>query len=626
MNLCAISRPILHAASFCLLASTVALSAAGAAPRIRLEEFRIEPVELRLGDAFVVRARAVAEGIKVGSFLLRTAGEVKKEHSPPGFPLTANGMAYMVEKGKYYLKDNGELDRDPRDGAFAAEISTRGWKEGTNTFAFFASSRPAPGPFVVARHDFAVVVKEERVFVEDLGDAAIVASRAIAGFSVKPATVEAGQTITIRADLRGSSVVSLQLTNPYYIAAQDALPGFRYDASKKKSFLAADRKPDADSIVLELDTRGWPAGVHHLVAGAIGRSGQRMDYRNFAIKVRGPRDRFRVTVEPSQPFGPGTHFEKFLQLRDGTLLCADKLSTDGGRTWQGATGGFGIGGSHLKDGRVLGLAYRCLPIEGRDGWYAAGQFVSTDNGRRFSKSSAEFHVPEAKAAMGHGPHKGPLFMRSIIGRGDGSLAAFMAGWFKGDDALCPYGHGRPYSRSYVCESSDGGRTWRYLTTIGYEQIGSEGYNEGSMRRLPNGEWLAVMRTGNANDLNCQDNPIMWSVSRDEGRTWSKPARTGVQGAFPGLAVLPDGVVVMCYGRPGAMIAFSADGGRTWTDPTCVDATPGSGYADVVSIRPGELLVGFGTQNYLDPKTGERDSMLRLVRVRYERQAAAALSK
>ncbi|MBM3335930.1 hypothetical protein FJY63_14830, partial [Candidatus Sumerlaeota bacterium] len=29
-------------------------------PRIRIEEFHIEPRELRLGDAFVVRARAVA--------------------------------------------------------------------------------------------------------------------------------------------------------------------------------------------------------------------------------------------------------------------------------------------------------------------------------------------------------------------------------------------------------------------------------------------------------------------------------------------------------------------------------------------------------------------------------------
>jgi len=620
MNLCAIGRPIIHAASFCLLASAVALTESGATPRIRLEEFCIEPVELRLGDAFVVRARAVAAGVQVGSFLLRTAGEVKKEQAPPGFPIFSNGLAYVAEKGKYHLKDNGELDRDPRAGAFAIEICTRGWKEGTNTFAFFASSRPVPGPFVAARHDFAVVVKGDRVFVEDLGDAAIAASRTIAAFSVEPTTVEAGQAIKIRAELRGASAVGLQLTNPYYIAERDALPGFRYDAAKKKSFLIADKKADAGSIALELDTRGWPPGVHHLVADAIGRSGRRVDYRNFAIKVRGPRDWFRVTVEPSQPFGPGTHFEKFLQLRDGTLLCADKLSTDGGRTWQGATSGFGIGGVHLKDGRVLGMAYRCLPIEGREGWYAADRFLSTDNGRRFSKSPAEFHVPQAKAAMGHGPHKGPLFMRSIIERGDGSLAAFMAGWFKGDDALCPYGRGRPYSRSYVCESGDSGRTWRYVTTIGYEQIGSEGYNEGSMRRLPSGEWLAVMRTGNANDLNCQDNPIMWSLSRDEGRTWSKPARTGLQGAFPGLAVLPDGGVAMCYGRPGAMIAFSADGGRTWTDPTCVDATPGSGYADVVSVGPGELLVGFGAQGFLDPKTGERDSMLRLARVRYAKQS------
>jgi hypothetical protein len=171
----------------------------------------------------------------------------------------------------------------------------------------------------------------------------------------------------------------------------------------------------------------------------------------------------------------------------------------------------------------------------------------------------------------------------------------------------------------VCESSDGGQTWRYLTTIGYAQIGSEGYNEGSMRRLPNGDWLAVMRTGNAKDVACQDNPIMWSVSHDEGRTWSEPARTGVAGAYPSLAVGPDGVVVMTYGRPGAMIAFSTDAGRTWTDVTCVDPTPASGYTDVVHLGAGTLLVGFGTQDFLDPQTGRRGSGLRLARVRYERR-------
>ena len=459
----------------------------------------------------------------------------------------------------------------------------------------------------------APTIKGDRVMMEDLGNAVSGVSRAINRFEVAPSP-----PLKIRVGLRGDAVTSVQITNPYYIAEQNALAGLRYEAAKKKMLYSAPVAPATNAVALEFDTRQWPAGVHHLILNALGPSERVADYRNFAVKVPDPRDQFRVTVEPSYPFGPGTHFGKFLQLGDGTLLCAEKFSTDGGRTWQGATGGFGAG-TQLRDGRVLGLAYSCLPIEGREGWYALDKFVSTDNGRHFEKSKAEFHVPQAKAARGHALHPGPLCMRSIIERGDGSLAALMAGWFQSDVALCPYGKGRPYSRTYVCESSDGGQTWRYLTTIGHAQIGSEGYNEGSMRRLPNGDWLAVMRTGNAKDFACQDNPIMWSVSRDEGQTWSEPARTGVAGAFPGLTVAPDGVLAMSYGRPGAMIVFSTDAGRTWTDATCVDPTPGSGYTDVVPGGAGMLLVGFGTQNFLDPQTGQRGNGLRLARVRYERK-------
>ena len=57
------------------------------APRIELEEFRIEPTTLRLGESFVITARAAAEGVKLGSFLLRTADDVRKEQEIPGFPL-----------------------------------------------------------------------------------------------------------------------------------------------------------------------------------------------------------------------------------------------------------------------------------------------------------------------------------------------------------------------------------------------------------------------------------------------------------------------------------------------------------------------------------------------------------
>lgn len=614
----------------CLLAAP--LLAAEDPPRIRLEEFRIEPLELRLGGNFTLHARAVATGTKLGSFLLRTAGEVKKADAPPGFSLQSGGLAYVPEEGKQYLKDNGQLDRDPRGGAFAVEVSTRGWKQGRHTFAFFASNRPAPGTFAAARREFAVVVQGERVTIEDLGETAAGASRDITAFVVEPTQVTPGQKVMVRVTLHGAAVKGLQLTNPYYITAAEALPGFRFDAVRKKAFFgaaqdgvivdnsAADGDPAQGSITLGLDTQGWPAGMHHLALNALGAANRVIDYRNFAIKVAGPRDQFRVSVEPSEVFSPGTHFEQFLALREGALLCAARLSTGGGRQWQGSTGGFGVGGTQLKNGNVIGLEYRCLPLEGREGWYQVARFFSTDGGRHFTKSQAEFHVPEAKAAHGHALHRGPLFMRSIIERNDGSLVALMAGWFKNDTALCPYGRGRPYSRSYTCESTDGGQTWRYLSTIAYAELGSEGYNEGSMRRLPQGDWLAVLRTGNANDINCQDNPIMWTRSRDEGRTWSEPARTGVQGAFPSLAVLPEGVVAMSYGRPGAMVVFSTDGGQTWTDPTCVDATPYSGYTSVASLGPGELLVGFGTQHRLDPQTGQREDTLRLARVRYVRKA------
>jgi hypothetical protein len=618
--------------SACLLATLLAvpLLAAETTPRIRLEEFRIEPQELRLGESFTIRTRAVATGVQLGSFLLRTATEVKKADAPPGFTLQSGGLAYFPEGGKQHLKDNGQLDHDPREGAFALEVNTRGWKQGRQVFAFFASNRPAPGTFAAARHEFAAVVKGERVTIEDLGGAADGASGIIIAFMAEPAQVTPGQKVVVRATLHGATVKGVQFTNPYYITEAQTLPGFHFDAVKKKSFWgatqdtfiadnsSADGDPAQGSIMLEVATKGWPPGVHHLVFNVLGAANRVLDYRNFAIKVAGPFDRFRVSVEPSEVFGPGTHFEQFLALREGALLCAAKLSTDGGRTWRGPTGGFGVGGTQLKNGNVIGLEYRCLPLEGREGWYQTARFCSTDGGRHFTKSQAEFHVPEAKAAQGHALHRGPLFMRSIIERNDGSLVALMAGWFKSDTALCPYGRGRPYSRSYTCESTDGGQTWRYLSTLGYAQLGSEGYNEGSMRRLPDGDWLAVLRTGNATDAKCQDNPIMWTRSRDEGRTWSEPARTGVQGAFPSLAVLPDGVVAMSYGRPGAMVIFSTDGGRTWADPTCVDATPYSGYTSVASLGPGELLVGFGVMHRLEPQTGQRENRLRLARVQYER--------
>ena len=50
-----------------------------------------------------------------------------------------------------------------------------------------------------------------------------------------------------------------------------------------------DRNPADGRIVLELDTSGWPPGVHHFRLDVLRRRDKAVDYRTFALKVVGPR-------------------------------------------------------------------------------------------------------------------------------------------------------------------------------------------------------------------------------------------------------------------------------------------------------------------------------------------------
>ena len=142
-------------------------------PRIEFVGFSIEPMTLKPGDSFLVRATAKATGVPLGSFLLRTANGVSRKDTIPGFPLYSNGNYYLVDGGSQFIKDNGGLDQDPRKGSCALKISTKGWKEGVYTFALFASRRPSKGPFVAARRDFSVTVRDAQVVIKDLGSSEI---------------------------------------------------------------------------------------------------------------------------------------------------------------------------------------------------------------------------------------------------------------------------------------------------------------------------------------------------------------------------------------------------------------------------------------------------------------------
>jgi S-formylglutathione hydrolase FrmB len=625
---------MLHRTAFAVILLPALAVAAG---EIRIEAFTLEPQELKRGEPFEVAVTVAAEDVPVVSCVIRTIAPAPKVDTPPTFPFYNEGrqLAYLADSSDVHLRDNGPRDLDPEKHAFRFRIDTEGWKPGRYDLALFAHNRPGGGTQILDQWNFSVVVKDNEVRVLDMDRTS---PTRFDSYALAPSTVAPGEpvalAITASGDLKG-----MEFRQPYNVAAEKAPPGFLYDPGENKAYLADpgsqllldngfyDADPAENALHIPFDTTEWRPGLYFFQAQLIGAMGGQPDERHMALKVRGPRDTLDVTVSDPWILCPGTHSQRFEGLSDGTLLYTDLFSTDSGETWQKrASGTLGPGPCELSDGRVIGMEYRSHPIEGEKGWYRCPGFVSNDMGRTVETRDVRVHVPLAKAAHGHAFHPGPLYMRSMVEMEDGRIVALMAGWFLGDDVPCPHNPKRPYSRTYCCESTDGGATWEYVTTIGYGQIGSEGYNEGSMKRLPNGDLGVALRTGSMRDAKCQDNPVMFARSADGGKTWSVPRRTGVHGAFPDLLVLDDGVLAISHGRPGAAIVFSTDGGETWTDHTIVDATPYSGYTTIAQTGEREILMAFGTKDYIDPETGEKDSHVRLKRIRYDLRPPDALGR
>ena len=120
------------------------------------------------------------------------------------------------------------------------------------------------------------------------------------------------------------------------------------------------------------------------------------------------------------------------------------------------------------------------------------------------------------------------------------------------------------------ESLDGGRNWRYLTTVcdwthwetdpaWVDRGRFEGPCEASLVSLADGSLLAVFRTGMF-----EQNPLHQCTSSDGGKTWSKPRALPAFGVLPSLQKLANGGLILATGRPGIWLWYSADGrGETW---------------------------------------------------------------
>jgi hypothetical protein len=199
------------------------------------------------------------------------------------------------------------------------------------------------------------------------------------------------------------------------------------------------------------------------------------------------------------------------------------------------------------------------------------------------------------------------FQRGIVVGRDGSLLATSYGYLHGQTRYC----------SMLARSTDGGATWRIVSTIAKVPAGrkTEGMSEPTMAKAADGDLVVVMRQrAPINRSVCngawQGAGLVITRSSDDGATWT-PARPlagvgldvqNVSSADPNLTRMSEGQLILSYGRPGNRILVSTDGnGKTWGNMTLTDSAVSSGYTSIVPLTETTALqVGDHGSNWCFP--------------------------
>ena len=266
-------------------------------------------------------------------------------------------------------------------------------------------------------------------------------------------------------------------------------------------------------------------------------------------------------------------------LNDTTPVEQMFLSTDNGRTW--ANEGTSDFNTHsmitLSDGTFYGLWFNTI---------CTGDTVttkairSTDNGQTFS---IDENVPVSLPASVLDPQG-----LGMVWACDGGLVQMP----NGDLLASIYGGavGPSPNASVLIESTDGGNSWNYVSTIAFDpNQPDEGYDEPSLIYLGGNRLLSTLRTGTT---------MYQAASADGGLTWSAPAPIASFGVEPDLIQTDDGILVCSSGdgNPNyfVYVMCSGDGlGQQWGPQTILyQGGRTTGYTAMAQVGPNEILVVF----------------------------------
>ena len=156
----------------------------------------------------------------------------------------------------------------------------------------------------------------------------------------------------------------------------------------------------------------------------------------------------------------------------------------------------------------------------------------------------------------------------------------------GSVLICVYGRTVDAEHGQVafCRSADGGDTWELLSTVSTDHEMSET----SVAQLPDGRLVLMSRP---------EGDVAWSS--DGGRTWTEPVSTGIRMFEPLLVPLSDGTLLCLhgsYGGGGYRAMFSTDGGASWVCPHEKWGFPVDpsvyGYGQAVELKDGTVWAAY----------------------------------
>lgn len=133
----------------------------------------------------------------------------------------------------------------------------------------------------------------------------------------------------------------------------------------------------------------------------------------------------------------------------------------------------------------------------------------------------------------------------------------------------------------VTASHRGGRIWEPPVWLSYNSPSLPDGTETDIVRLMNGSLMAVIRSDKVN--------MHFSISKDDGRTWSPVQDIGFPGHAPHLTRLSTGEILLTHRLPHTALHVSRDEGRSWQGPYVLDEVIGA-YPSTVELRDGSVLV------------------------------------